>query len=218
MGGTVALRSVNKNFSDSYSSAAMQVEVNGSVYKTVQVWCLLIDICPAHVKVGNSKLRNRKFDYCKKKKKLPNRLFIQKLLILGAFQRNFPLFLNLNEIQFICELYDFQNCISTNSKQFVIFSVRSGKNLCYVSIAGQEDPQWCYDNFVNYRSLKSADNVRQQLARIMDRFNLRRSSTDFASRDYYLNIRKALVSGFFMQVTTFFFIIYQSRNGSEGSF
>lgn len=72
--------------------------------------------------------------------------------------------------------------------------------LLYLVFSGQEDPQWCYDNFVNYRSLKSADNVRQQLARIMDRFNLRRSSTDFASRDYYLNIRKALVSGFFMQV------------------
>ena len=65
---------------------------------------------------------------------------------------------------------------------------------------GQEDPQWCYDNFVNFRSLKSADNVRQQLARIMDRFNLRRTSTDFSSRDYYINIRNALVSGFFMQV------------------
>ena len=26
-----------------------------------------------------------------------------------------------------------------------------------------EDPQWCYDNFVNYRSLKSADNVREQV-------------------------------------------------------
>lgn len=65
-----------------------------------------------------------------------------------------------------------------------------------------EDPQWCYDNFVNYRSLKSADNVRQQLARIMDRFNLRRSSTEFTSRDYYINIRKALVSGFFMQVSS----------------
>ena len=63
-----------------------------------------------------------------------------------------------------------------------------------------EDPQWCYDNFINYRSLKSADNVRQQLARIMDRFNLRRSSTEFTSRDYYLNIRRALVNGFFMQV------------------
>ena len=64
-----------------------------------------------------------------------------------------------------------------------------------------EDPQWCYDNFINYRSLKQADNVRQQLARIMDRFNLRRASTDFTSRDYYINIRKALVYGFFMQVS-----------------
>ena len=64
-----------------------------------------------------------------------------------------------------------------------------------------EDPQWCYDNFVNYRSLKSADNVRQQLSRIMDRFNLKRTSTDFTSKDYYINIRKALVNGFFMQVS-----------------
>lgn len=64
-----------------------------------------------------------------------------------------------------------------------------------------EDVQWCYDNFVNYRSLKSADNVRQQLSRIMDRFSLKRTSTDFNSRDYYMNIRKALVSGFFMQVS-----------------
>lgn len=46
----------------------------------------------------------------------------------------------------------------------------------------------------------SADNVRQQLSRIMDRFNLPRRSTDFTSRDYYINIRKALVTGYFMQV------------------
>lgn len=69
------------------------------------------------------------------------------------------------------------------------------------SFSGMEDPQWCYDNFVNYRSLKSADNVRQQLSRIMDRFNLKRTSTDFTSKDYYINIRKALVNGFFMQVS-----------------
>ena len=42
--------------------------------------------------------------------------------------------------------------------------------------------------------------MRQQLCRIMDRFNLKRTSTDFTSKDYYLNIRKALCSGFFMQV------------------
>ena len=70
----------------------------------------------------------------------------------------------------------------------------------YASTLDREENQWCYDNFVSYRSLKSADNVREQLSRIMDRFNLRRTSTEFTSKDYYLNIRKALVSGFFMQV------------------
>ncbi|KAJ4430267.1 hypothetical protein ANN_22479 [Periplaneta americana] len=68
-----------------------------------------------------------------------------------------------------------------------------------ITDVNSEDPQWCYDNFVNYRSLKSGDNVRQQLSRIMDRFNLKRTSTDFTSKDYYINIRKALVTGFFMQ-------------------
>ncbi|KAA0185055.1 putative pre-mRNA-splicing factor ATP-dependent RNA helicase PRP1 [Fasciolopsis buskii] len=72
-------------------------------------------------------------------------------------------------------------------------------NVYHAFKQNHEDPQWCYDNFINFRSLKSADNVRVQLSRIMDRFSLRRSSTHFSSRDYYLNIRKALVSGFFMQ-------------------
>jgi len=38
----------------------------------------------------------------------------------------------------------------------------------------------------------------------MDRFDLKRISTDFNSRDYYLNIRRALVSGFFMQVSAIY--------------
>ncbi len=71
----------------------------------------------------------------------------------------------------------------------------------YPPPTGKEDPQWCYDNFVSARSLKSADNVREQLSRIMDRFNLQRTSTEFTSKDYYLNIRKALATGFFMQVS-----------------
>lgn len=74
-------------------------------------------------------------------------------------------------------------------------------NIYHAFKQNNEDPQWCYDNFINYRSLKSADNVRAQLARIMERFNLRKVSTEFTSRDYYINIRKALVSGFFMQVS-----------------
>eukprot|EP01102_Stenamoeba_stenopodia_P013557 TRINITY_DN4417_c0_g2_i2.p1 TRINITY_DN4417_c0_g2~~TRINITY_DN4417_c0_g2_i2.p1 ORF type:complete len:710 (+),score=185.78 TRINITY_DN4417_c0_g2_i2:150-2279(+) len=68
-----------------------------------------------------------------------------------------------------------------------------------------EDPsvdinRWCYDNFLNNRSLKSADNVRTQLVRIAKRFDLKLESPDFKSKDYYTNIKKALLSGFFMQV------------------
>jgi HrpA-like RNA helicase len=48
--------------------------------------------------------------------------------------------------------------------------------------------------------MKAADNVREQLARIMKRFNITLNSTEFTSKDYYVNIRKALLSGYFMQV------------------
>uniref|UniRef100_A0A8C6NQ60 RNA helicase n=1 Tax=Nothobranchius furzeri TaxID=105023 RepID=A0A8C6NQ60_NOTFU len=73
-------------------------------------------------------------------------------------------------------------------------------NVYHAFKQNHESNQWCYDNFVNYRSLMSADNVRQQLSRIMDRFSLPRRSTEFTSRDYYINIRRALCTGFFMQV------------------
>lgn len=77
-------------------------------------------------------------------------------------------------------------------------------NVYHAFKQSNEDTNWCYENFVNYRSLKQADNVRDQLSRIMDRFNLKRTSTDFSSKDYYINIRKALVQGFFMQVNSIF--------------
>ncbi|XP_024368018.1 probable pre-mRNA-splicing factor ATP-dependent RNA helicase DEAH2 isoform X1 [Physcomitrium patens] len=63
-----------------------------------------------------------------------------------------------------------------------------------------EDATWCYDNFINVRAMKSADNVRTQLVRIMNRYNLKMCSTDFNSRDYYVSIRKAMLAGYFMQV------------------
>ncbi|PRW60688.1 putative pre-mRNA-splicing factor ATP-dependent RNA helicase [Chlorella sorokiniana] len=63
-----------------------------------------------------------------------------------------------------------------------------------------EDNEWCFANFLNHRSLKSADNVRSQLVRICTRLQVKLCSTDFNSRDYYTNIRKALVAGYFMQV------------------
>ncbi|MEW5317289.1 MAG: hypothetical protein WDW38_008600 [Sanguina aurantia] len=63
-----------------------------------------------------------------------------------------------------------------------------------------EDPQWCYDHFLNARSLKSADSVRTQLVRLCTRHNVRLVSTAFDDKAYYTNIRKALTAGYFMQV------------------
>ena len=60
--------------------------------------------------------------------------------------------------------------------------------------------QWCHDHFLSLRALQSADNVRMQLKRIMEREELELVSTDFQDKKYYENIRRALVAGFFMQV------------------
>ncbi|KAL3700626.1 hypothetical protein R1sor_018648 [Riccia sorocarpa] len=73
-------------------------------------------------------------------------------------------------------------------------------NVYHAYKQNSEDPTWCYDNFVNVRALKSADNVRSQLVRIMNRHNLKMCSTEFTSPAYYPNIRKAMLAGYFMQV------------------
>lgn len=61
---------------------------------------------------------------------------------------------------------------------------------------------WCYENFINYRSMQSADNVRDQLARIMKKQNLPLTSPEFKDDGsfYYRQIRKCLTAGMFMQV------------------
>jgi pre-mRNA-splicing factor ATP-dependent RNA helicase DHX15/PRP43 len=65
----------------------------------------------------------------------------------------------------------------------------------------QNDPrQWCHDHFLSYRSLQQADNVRLQLKRIMEREEIDLVSTSFEDKNYYVNIRRSLVAGFFMQV------------------
>lgn len=69
--------------------------------------------------------------------------------------------------------------------------------------------KWCRDHYLNYRSLAAADNIRSQLERLMKRYNLELNTTDFESPRYFDNIRKALASGFFMQVA-------KKRSGGKG--
>ncbi|KAL2069635.1 hypothetical protein VTL71DRAFT_14314 [Oculimacula yallundae] len=66
--------------------------------------------------------------------------------------------------------------------------------------AQQDQKKWCHEHFLSLRALQSADNVRSQLKRIMEKSELELVSTDFNDKDYYTNIRRALVAGFFMQV------------------
>jgi pre-mRNA-splicing factor ATP-dependent RNA helicase DHX15/PRP43 len=65
---------------------------------------------------------------------------------------------------------------------------------------GEDVKKWCHEHFLSFRHLSSADNVRNQLLRIMESHGLELMSTPFNDKNYYVNIRRALVSGFFMQV------------------
>jgi len=66
----------------------------------------------------------------------------------------------------------------------------------------KEKKQWCWDNFINERSMLSAFNVRKQLIGIMAKLDLplvtsdRKGDGSFAFTD----IRKALTAGMYMQV------------------
>jgi len=61
------------------------------------------------------------------------------------------------------------------------------------------DKSWAWNNFLSARALAQADNVRAQLQRTMERFDIDLVSTQ-DERKLYVNIRMALVCGFFMQV------------------
>ncbi|MED6195048.1 hypothetical protein PIB30_034381 [Stylosanthes scabra] len=123
-----------------------------------------------------------------------------------------PKFNCSNEILSMCAMLSVPNCFvrprearKSADEAKARFGHIDGDHLTLLNVyhaykQNNEDPSWCYENFVNQRALKSADNVRQQLVRIMARFNLKLCSTDFNSRDYYINIRKAMLAGYFMQV------------------
>ena len=61
--------------------------------------------------------------------------------------------------------------------------------------------KWCINNFLNYRSLKSAQSVRKQLRRMMESLDIELIEGNYDNyNEYYDNIRKAMANGFFMQV------------------
>lgn len=72
----------------------------------------------------------------------------------------------------------------------------------YAAVPKAEKKQWCWDNFINDRSMQSADNVRRQLTGIMNKLQLPLVTTDKRGNGKfdYTAVRQALTSGMFMQV------------------
>lgn len=68
------------------------------------------------------------------------------------------------------------------------------------SMGGEgEVTRWCRENFLNPRSLKSAESVRQQLERINIRLGVPIENSA-SLKDKSVSVRKALLSGYFLQV------------------
>ena len=85
-----------------------------------------------------------------------------------------------------------------------LFAHDDGDHLTLLNVyhAYQENKsyEWCREYYLGERSLKSAENVRKQLERIMQRHDIELVSTAFEDKKYFDNIRRSLVTGFFMQV------------------
>lgn len=60
--------------------------------------------------------------------------------------------------------------------------------------------RWCQDHFLSCRALRMADVIRAELLEIVKRIELPCAEPAFGSKENTLNIKKALLSGYFMQV------------------
>lgn len=137
--------------------------------------------------------------------------------MLAVMLINSPQFYCSNEVLSLAAMLSVPNVFvrPNNARQLAdemkaLFAHPDGDHLTMLNVytAYQDDKaqsnlsQWTYDHFLSLRSLKSADNVRSQLKRLMERNGLELISTPYDDPDFYNNIRKALVSGYFMQVAS----------------
>ncbi|KAG6916849.1 DEAH-box ATP-dependent RNA helicase prp43 [Tephrocybe rancida] len=85
-----------------------------------------------------------------------------------------------------------------------MMTVPDGDHLTLLNVYNQyvlnkHDKNWTWTNYLSQRALMQADNVRAQLQRTMEKFDVELVSLS-DERKLYVNIRQALVCGFFMQV------------------
>ncbi|KAH8990458.1 P-loop containing nucleoside triphosphate hydrolase protein [Lactarius akahatsu] len=97
-----------------------------------------------------------------------------------------------------------------------LLTVPDGDHLTLLNVFNEyqnnlHDRNWSWNNYLSARSLSQADNVRSQLLRIMERLEIGVVTKSYEDQTrHYMNIRKALVCGFFMQVA--------HKEGEKGSY
>jgi pre-mRNA-splicing factor ATP-dependent RNA helicase DHX15/PRP43 len=85
-----------------------------------------------------------------------------------------------------------------------LLTVPDGDHLTLLNVynnytQNQYDKNWTWNNYLSARALMQADNVREQLKRTMERFEVELISLQ-DQKKMYMAIRRALCCGFFMQV------------------
>ncbi|CAI0441183.1 unnamed protein product [Linum tenue] len=124
-----------------------------------------------------------------------------------------PRFNCSNEILSICAMLSVRDCFRKAADEEAArarFVDTDGDHLTLLNIYNafkhnnnnndEEDSSWFDKNFIDYNVLKSARNVRRQLARIMSRCKLEMCSPEFNGPHYYDNITKVILAGYFTQV------------------
>lgn len=61
------------------------------------------------------------------------------------------------------------------------------------------DVDWCYENFLNYRHLKAADDVREQLKQLMIKVEIP-VNDNLPIQPNVHSIKKCLLTGYFTQI------------------
>jgi pre-mRNA-splicing factor ATP-dependent RNA helicase DHX15/PRP43 len=72
-------------------------------------------------------------------------------------------------------------------------------NFFLALLTDKPDKSWAWTNYLSQRALQEAENVRAQLQRTMERFQIDLITLN-DTKKLFINVRKTLVAGFFMQV------------------
>lgn len=73
--------------------------------------------------------------------------------------------------------------------------------------ADNQDEAWCMTNFLSHTSLRLALVIRAELLEVMQRIELPVSPPAFGCQDNCTNIKRALISGFFLKVNSLFSVL-----------